>query len=95
MSNRLCVEYTKFVNLNDSGQEVDHTFGFRIYDDYQAEYRNTYYSFEELRVSINRENIQEFLEREYFDFYEDRRGVELNDEWVEFNGIYPQERGIL
>lgn len=40
MSNLMCIQSTKFCNLNVSGQYEESSFGFRAYDDYDSMYYN-------------------------------------------------------
>ena len=85
MSNRLTVQYTIFVDLDLEGNEIHRYYGYRIYDDYQAEYNNGFESFEEVAKKVNPENIQEFLEDNYPGFYEGaefKGGMFLGDDWI-------------
>ena len=94
MSNRVSVQYTKFVNLDVAGNELDFNYGYRIYDDYESVYNNTYSTFKELEITVHEENVWAFLLHEHPNFYEaaEHNGrVEINDVWIEFKGIDPQE----
>lgn len=86
MSNRVTVQYTIFVDLDSDGNEVGKGYGYRVYDDYQAEYNNGFGSFEEVQKKVSPENILEFLKEEYPDFWESAKlkgGLYLNDNWLD------------
>lgn len=43
MSNMVCVQFTRFQNLDQEGdpsKEID--YGYRIYDDYEGDYNNCF-----------------------------------------------------
>jgi hypothetical protein len=40
MGNRVCINLTKFVDLDLKGNEVETTYGLRIGDDYDATFKN-------------------------------------------------------
>jgi hypothetical protein len=62
MGNRISVQYTKFVNLDEKGSESEPMFGFRVYDDYASAYNNTYESFDELKKEVNEDTVVGIVE---------------------------------
>ena len=48
MSNILTFQYTIFKSVYPTGEPMDEGHGYRIYDDYGVEYRNTFESIDEL-----------------------------------------------
>jgi len=82
--NRPCFQYTRFVNLDNSGNEFDESWGYRLYDDYDQTYNNTFKSFEELRDVVHKENLLEYLWNNHFEFIVDLmdRGIYFNEEWM-------------
>lgn len=57
------VRYTKFVNMNDDGTEGSSYYGYRIFDDYEEDYSNSFESFESMRKAINEDTVREYVER--------------------------------
>ena len=82
--NRPCLQYTRFVDLSEEGNEIEETWGYRLYDDYSQLYNNTFNSFEELRDVVNRTNILQFLWDNHFEFAAelDDKGLYFNDDWI-------------
>lgn len=76
------IQYTKFTDLNFDGSENVSSYGYRIYSDENSEYSNYYENINELRVTINNNNIKEFLKENHLDFYE----IIKMDKKLEFNG---------
>lgn len=60
MSNHLYIQSTKFVDLDSEGVEIETTFGFRIYDDYDKSYINFGTSREEM-IKMSPKEIVEFM----------------------------------
>lgn len=93
MANRLCVQYTKFVDLDDTGKETDVTWGIRVFDDYANWYSNHFASLDEVREACNAENVWDFIaenavapviDEPLFDPGDGNySGLLLNDVWVE------------
>jgi len=88
MSNRICVEPTKFEDVRNGTS----TFGFRAYDDYAQTYNNTLESIpdddlEFLRVAIEHgDNIF----GDIIDFcIEQERGLYIADIWYDWEKVKP------
>lgn len=70
MSNKVNVQYTKFIDIDEEGKELSSTFGYRIYDDYGQEYLTMFGSTEDLKKKINPDTIFDVIENEHEEFYE-------------------------
>jgi hypothetical protein len=81
---RPCFQYTRFVDINEEGKEVEEKWGYRLYDDLDAVYNNTFDSFEELKDVVNRKNLMSFLMDNHLEFagWITERGIYFNDEWL-------------
>jgi hypothetical protein len=85
MSNRVSFQYTKFTNYNADGTPSWDSWGYRIYDDYDQSYNNTYDSLEELMSSINRGNVAEYIANTFEDFWEailHSGGLYFCNDWI-------------
>lgn len=83
MSNRLDVQYTKFVDINDEGKEIETSWGFRVFDSYGKSYDNFYESFEQLKEQVNPKTILSVLEnldQEMHDYARDN-GIAINNKY--------------
>jgi hypothetical protein len=75
-------QYTKFLNLSIEGNEDIESFGYRIYSDEKGEYANYFDKLSDLMMTINKNNIKEFLREYHSDFFE----IINMDGKVNFNG---------
>lgn len=88
--NQVTLEFTKFTNFNSAKVMEESTFGYRIYDDYQNDYNNTFDSIEEVIETITKENVIEFLDKNHVGYHESvvnhAKGLFFNGEWVTYSG---------
>ena len=93
MSNRVYVQFTQFQNIDENGNPMkEPDFGYRIFDDEDAEYNNSFESVEEMiQEGLNQDNILSYVRENHFDFY---YPTVLN-KGLYFNGKYipPDEIG--
>ena len=90
MSNRLCIQPTKFTNINN-GVEDEPTFGVRIFDDYGNSYTNSWDSIPENPLDIlkivckdmNDDNTMAMIDN----VQENELGLYVGDEWFEWDAI--------
>jgi hypothetical protein len=99
MSNRATLQFTRFANLNLKGEQISkkEDYGYRLYDEYESVYNNTFESFEELQEAINLHTVGEYLKNNHRDFYVDavlqREGLNFNGRWYSLKelGIKEEE----
>lgn len=86
MSNMVCVQFTRFQNLDQDGNPSDEpTLGYRIYDDYGGDYNNCFVSVDEmLEKGLTPEGIFDYILEYHESFGEEamNRGVMLNDVYL-------------
>jgi len=86
MSNIVCVQYTKFQNLNADGSPADEpNLGYRIYDDYGGDYNNCFDTVDEMiEKGLTPEGIFDYILENHESFWEEamNRGVMLNDVYL-------------
>lgn len=93
MANSVWLDYTKFDNLNENGKATDTWFGFRIFDDYNSDYDNTFKTFEALREAINVENVFRYIQENYeyyVDSIRESGGLYFNDRFLDCSLIKHQ-----
>lgn len=87
MANIVEVQFTAFQNLNSDGQAVGEVrYGYRIFDDYDAQYNNTFDSVDAMKeVGLTPEGIYDYIDEKHDSFCETarERGVLLNDVYIE------------
>jgi len=86
MSNRVNLQFTKFINIGADGHSESESLGYRLYDDYETLYNNTYESIDELNEDINEETIFHFMAEHYPEIFIDavrpKEGMYLNGVWI-------------
>jgi hypothetical protein len=85
MSNRVTFQVTKFVNLNNDLSEGEPAYGYRIYDDYDADYNNCLIKEELPQTAAEALAI---IEEGHADFHEailEKGGFLFNDDYVELD----------
>lgn len=86
MANIVEVQFTAFQNLNDSGEAIgERCLGYRIFDDYDADYNNTFDSIDEMiAAGLTPEGIFDYIDAKHDQFSETiwERGVMLNDRYI-------------
>lgn len=86
MSNMVCVQFTRFQNLDQEGnpsKEID--YGYRIYDDYDGDYNNCFDSVDAMiEAGLTPECIFDYILENHDSFWEEamNRGVILNDVYL-------------
>lgn len=96
MSNHVNFQYTKFVDLNSDGSEQHVYYGYRIYDDYESGYDNTYESFYELCSDVNVNTILSHIEKFHEEFMESIEfggGMFFNDCWLSLMELKKSDNG--
>lgn len=87
MANIVEVQFTAFQNLNSDGKPVGSAhLGYRIFDDYDADYNNTFDSIETMKnAGLTPEGIFEYIDAKHDKFSETlwERGVILNDQYLQ------------
>ena len=86
MSNRVYVQLTKFQNIDEKGNPTKETdFGYRIYDDEDSEYNNSFDNIEEMtKQGLNEKDIINYVKENHFDFYYPT----VSQKGLYFNGKY-------
>lgn len=89
MSNRVALQFTKFINIDEKGEVLDESLGYRIYDDYSQNYDNTFASLAELNSSINIGTLKDFISSNCDEFYDSvaEKGIWLNGDWIPAENI--------
>lgn len=86
MANIVEVQFTAFQNLDSIGAPVGERYlGYRIYDDYDADYNNTFDSIDEMEAAgLTPEGIFDYIDQKHDKFSETiwERGVMLNDQYI-------------
>ena len=86
MSNIVSVQFTRFQDLDSDGNpDGEPTLGYRIYDDYGADYNNCYDSIEEMhKAGLTPEGIFQFIDENHdpFCMTARERGVLLNGRYI-------------
>ena len=86
MSNMVCVQFTRFQNLDQDGNLSDEpTLGYRIYDDYGGDYNNCFDSVDAMiEAGLTPEGIFDYICVNHESFWEEamNRGVTLNDVYL-------------
>lgn len=86
MSNMVCVQFTKFQNLDQHGKPSEEpAFGYRIYDDYDGVYNNCFHSVEEMvEAGLTPEGIFDYICENHESFWEEtmNRGIMLNNVYL-------------
>ena len=94
MSNIVCIQRTKFINLDNKGNSTSESYGFRMYDNYEFSYNNDFTLSEILLDDLAlfkfiRENCiedQRIADILYF-LYENEIGLFIDDSFYEFSEI--------
>lgn len=76
------IQFTRFVNLNITGDDNDISYGYRIYNEEKSQYNNSFVTLEELNAYISKDTIKNFLQEYHPYFYE---MIYIDGEF-EFNG---------
>ncbi|QAT39088.1 hypothetical protein [Clostridium sp. JN-9] len=76
------IQFTRFANLNSTGDDNDISYGYRIYNEEKSEYNNSFIILEELNFYINKDTIKTFLQEYHPYFYE---MISIDGE-LQFNG---------
>lgn len=86
MANLVEVQFTSFQNLDDTGQPVgEANYGYRIFDDYDADYNNAFDSVQEMiAAGLTPEGIFDYIDQMHDKFSDViwERGVMLNDRYI-------------
>lgn len=86
MSNIVSAQFTRFQDLDDHGNPFgEATMGYRICDDYGADYNNCFESVEEMhKAGLTREGIFRYIADNHddFDLIAREKGVYLNGDWI-------------
>ena len=86
MVNIVEVQFTAFQNLNSSGTPIGERYlGYRIYDDYDADYNNTFDSIDAMEAAgLTPEGIFNYIDQKHDKFSDTiwERGVILNDRYI-------------
>ena len=86
MSNIVSVRFTRFQDLDDRGNpDGEPSIGYRICDDYGADYNNCFDSVDQMRDGgLTREGIFNYITDKHEDFALTARekGVYLNRDWI-------------
>lgn len=86
MSNIVSVQFTRFQDLDDHSTPTgEPTLGYRICDDYGADYNNCFESVGEMRkAGLTQEGIFNYIAEHHDDFALTARekGVYLNGDWI-------------
>lgn len=86
MANLVGIQFTAFQNLDNSGAHVGEShLGYRIFDDYDADYNNTFDSIDAMKAAgLTPEGIFEYIDQKHDKFSETawKRGVMLNDQYI-------------
>jgi len=86
MSNQLCLEYTRFEDLDVLGNAQTESYGYRAYDQYASVYYNLCNTFDELVELVNEQNVIGYLCQNHYDEFDDtslRKGVLTNGIFIE------------
>lgn len=85
MSNRVTFQVTKFVNLNNDLSEQDAAYGYRIFDDYEADYNNCYAKEELPQTPAEALAIIKEGHGDLYDVIVEKGGFLFNDDYVEID----------
>jgi len=87
MSNRVTLQFTKFLNVDEQGKPTrEESFGYRVFDDYGQSYNNTFENMEEVAEKITKDTVLSVIQShpEFEDLDSDTcSGVFLNDTYIE------------
>jgi hypothetical protein len=91
MSNRITIQFTRFQNIDEHGNETEnHSFCYRIYDDYAQVYDNTYDNLSDLIGEVNPDTLLDVLSqhKEFEDVaVENTNGIFFNGEYFEMEKL--------
>ena len=86
MANIVEVQFTIFINIDSHGTPMDEChYGYRIFDDYDADYNNTFQSLADmLEAGLTPEGIFNYINEHHDRFSDDiwTRGVMLNNQYL-------------
>lgn len=86
MANIVEVQFTAFQNLNSSGAPIGERYlGYRIYDEYDADYNNTFDSIDAMEAAgLTPEGVFDYIDQKHDKFSDTiwERGVILNDQYI-------------
>lgn len=86
MANIVEVQFTIFINIDNTGAPMDEChYGYRIFDDYDADYNNTFESVADmLEAGLTPEGIFDYISEHHDIFSDDiwTRGVMLNNQYL-------------
>lgn len=95
MANIVEVQFTAFQDLDDNGYAVGEVrYGYRIFDDYDAEYNNTFDSMEAMKeIGLTPEGIFDYIDKKHDSFCETvwERGVLLNNVYIKPPAKQPED----
>ena len=78
--NHPCLQFTRFIDLGDDGREIEESYGYRLYDEFDYVYNNKFSSFSELSDVINRNTVVDFIWSNHFEFADAITGDNDNGE---------------
>lgn len=89
MNNKVQVRFTKFQNVDSNGTPTGKpTFGYRLYDEYEQTYDNSFQSIEDMKnAGLNPENVCEYICNHHDNFDEQitNYGLYLNGQYCQYN----------
>jgi len=80
------LQYCKMINYYPDGTPDYEMWAYRIYDDYAVDYNNTFESFEELRETVNEDNLLDYIKENHDEFVESiywKRGLYFCHTWID------------
>jgi hypothetical protein len=88
MSNRVYIQICEFTDYVGTDVDTDHTYGYRIWDDYDQWYNNTFDTLDAVFEFVTEERVFELVWHNHFELWEtvdERGGLYLNNDWVELS----------
>lgn len=85
--NKPCLQPTIFIDVDNRGKEYDRTYGYRLYDDYESVYNNTFDSMEAVLEEITLISVIGYVRENHQSFIQDSNftGIYLDSDWVPYS----------
>ncbi len=93
MASKVSFEFTKFDSIDEQGNVTATTYGYRIYDDFDAQYNNTYASLDNLTNEISLETLLKFISENHSEFLDSiyYYGLYFNGKRIDIKGLKGEE----
>jgi hypothetical protein len=69
VNNRIYLRYTKFIELDEKGEQVDVSCGYLLWDNYGTVVNKDFRPFWDLKTSVKLDNLLDVLKESHADYF--------------------------